>query len=222
MKKIYLILGCVAMAVAANAQNVKFYYGNSEIPQNGTFEFHDVEESEFGGYIIEPAITLRATNNQTVRMVANCLTGQSINLCFGGDCGLPGPTVTSPAFTMMGGVSYDLRYDLTSDDPINYEVTSEMTVYDDITDAVINKITVKFTPNSGAVNGISADNLFNYQQGTFTYNVSGAENFALYTASGQMVKNLIVEGKGQISTSGLLSGIYVYTIGNKSGKIIIK
>lgn len=222
MKKIYLILGSVVMAMAANAQNVKFYYGSNEIPQNGTFEFHEVGESEFGGYIIEPAITLRATNNQTVRMVANCITGQSVNLCFGGDCGMPGPTVTSPAFTMMGGVSYDLRYDLTSDDPIDYEVTSEMTVYDDITDAVINKITVKFTPDTGAVNGISSDSTLNYQQGTFNYDVNAPENFTLYTASGQMVKNLTVEGKGQISTSGLISGVYIYTIGNKSGKVIVK
>ncbi|MBD5348314.1 MAG: T9SS type A sorting domain-containing protein [Bacteroides sp.] len=223
MKKFYFLMACACVAVAANAQNVKFYHGNQEIAKGSTFTVDEVEESEgFGGYLLHPDVTLKATNNTTVTVTAQCTTGQDIQLCFAGDC-VPGVTATSPVVTLVAGASYDLAYKYESFDPITYEVTSKITVNDDITGAEVNSIFISYNPNSNGVSIVNDDNNgIEYKNGLLTYNTESAINFALYNASGQRVIKAGVSGAGEFPTANLVPGVYIYMLGDKTGKIYVK
>lgn len=223
MKK-FLLLGMLAgLAMTAGAQNVKFYYQGNEVPQNQTLVYSDVIYDDiWGEYMIKPDVTLKATSNATVVVKVVCTTGQSVNLCFGGQCGAPSTTVISKQFNMVAGRAENLEYDYASSDPIDYIVSTDVYVMDPISEATVNKITLKFDPNAGSVKGVSADKGVAYSNGNLYFNTTEATSFALYNCAGQKVAGYMVNGTNEFSTANLQPGVYVYTVGGKTGKIFVK
>lgn len=222
MKKFYLLIAIAGLAFAGNAQNVKFYENGKEIPKNSTYTFNNVEE-DFSGLLLHPAITLKAEASTTVKVSANCTTGQEIQLCFDGGC-KAGVNVTSNPVTMTKGVSYNLdyKYEPMSFDPIEDVITSVITVTDNITNVTVNEITVTYDPNAGSVNAVVTDSDLSYTDGVIKYNVNQATSLSLYNAAGQIVAKSTANGSGEFSTALLPTGVYIYRLGNNTGKILVK
>lgn len=221
MKKFSILLACAAMALAANAQAVKFYYQGKPVETDKTLTFGDTEGDDFG-YMFKPEVFLKASTMATVRVKAECTTGQNVNLCFGGQCGKPSTTVESNPTNMMANELYALEYDYVSNDPINEVIKTNVSVIDDITEEVFSKITIVFDPAYASVNVIESDKAVSYYDGELIYNVEKAADFALFSTDGKRVISATVQGNGSFSTSSLAKGIYVYRLGNDTGKIIVK
>ena len=93
---------------------------------------------------------------------------------------------------------------------------------DDITEAVVNKITVVFDPSSNSVSLVDTKSAFSYSNGTIRFNTDKAESLTIYSSDGRQVLNTVAEGNGSVSTAGLSQGVYIYKFGEKSGKILVK
>lgn len=223
MKKILLLAAFSIAAMTAGAQNVKFYYNGTEVAKDQTLVYNDVNYDDvFGEYMIKPDVKIKATKQASVVVKVVCTTGQDVNLCFGGQCGAAATTVTSNQITMAAGETQDLQYDYSSDAPINYIVSTDVYVIDPISEATVNKITLKFDPNAGSVKGVSADDSINFRNGIISLNSATTTNFTLFSCSGQKIAAFVVNGHTEFNTSDLLPDVYVYTIGGKTGKILVK
>lgn len=222
MKKFSILLACAAMALAANAQAVKFYYQGKPVETDKTLTFGDTEDDGFGSYMFKPEVFLKASSMATVRVKAECTTGQNVNLCFGGQCGVESTTVESNPTNIMANQLYALEYDYVSNDPINEVIKTNVSVINDITEEVFSKITIVFDPAYASVNVIESDKAVSYYDGELIYNVEKAADFALFSTDGKRVISATVQGNGSFSTSSLAKGIYVYRLGNDTGKIIVK
>lgn len=222
MKKFLLLAAFSVAVMTAGAQNVKFIYQGNEVPKDGTVVFSEVTQTPFGEYEIKPDIKLKATNQATVMVKVVCTTGQAVNLCFGGECGVAATTVSSPGIVMGAGQMLNLDYDYASDNAIDYIVSTDVYVIDPISEATVNKITVKFDPNAQSVKGVNADNGIAYRNGTFVFNSTESTSFELFNCAGQKMAGSSVNGAGEFSTASLQPGVYVYSFGGKKGKIIVK
>lgn len=223
MKKFYTILACAAIALGVNAQTVKFYNNDAEIANGSTAKFHDAPyDDAFGWYEFKPDIKLKASSKITVVVKAECTTGQNINLCFGGQCGEEAPTLTSQPCEMTPGEYYPLLYDLSSFDEFEEVISTEISVIDTSDDSVINHITVVYEPAGNSVSVIESDNAIKYIGGNLYFDVDKAAELSLYSVEGSKVISTVIEGNGSISTTTLAKGIYVYRLGQKTGKIFVK
>ncbi|MDE7181274.1 MAG: T9SS type A sorting domain-containing protein [Muribaculaceae bacterium] len=221
MKKIYALLACAAVALGTQAQNVKFFYQGHEIENGTTLVYSDQEEQGFD-YVLAPAVTVVATASQQIKVVADCTTGQSIQLCIGGGC-QSGTSVTSASFRANAGQSYDLEYEYFSPVEITEIVSTDITVIDDLFGSTINKITLKFDPDAAGVKvtAVSAENV-TVGNGALNYSVEAPTTLALYNTAGQEVYNATVREQGSVSTASYAPGIYIYRLGSKTGKFVVK
>lgn len=222
MKKYLLIAALAAATMTAGAQNVKFYYQGNEVPKDGTIVFSEVEETPFGDYEIKPDITLKATKQATIIVKVVCTTGQAVNLCFGGECGVASTTVTSRETVIGANQTLSLDYDYASDSEIDYIVSTDVYVIDPISEATINKITVTFDPNAHSIKGVSADEGIAYRNGSLIFNTQETTSFSLYDYCGKKVVESMVNGNGEFNTGDLQHGVYVYRFGGKTGKILVR
>lgn len=221
MKKFYMLMLGVGIALTVQAQRVKFYYDGAEVTQGSTLVSNEVIDDGFS-YTFKPAVTLQASSNSQVVVKVECTTGQDVGLCFGSLCLAPAPTLTSNPFQMAANTPYPLEYDYEAFEPINVEVTSNIEVRDYVTDAVLNNIIISYKPNGGGVSIASAENEISYDGSALNYNVGEAKALVVSNVQGQMVVDAVVSGTGSIDVSTLAKGMYVYRLGKTGGKLIVK
>lgn len=232
MKKIYAFIAAAIVAGSASAQTVNFTRNNEVIENGSTFEFTDVkieDWSEYGlGYVFkfDPEIYITTTADTKVDVVAECTTGQTINLCCGGNC-VNGKTVTKSDIQLTASKPLNTKFDYegTVMDLANIPslVSTDLTVYKAGTKTALTSITVVFKyGENGVAAVITNDKSFSFANGAINYTVEGNTNAALYNAEGKCVLNTEVNGQGSISTTGIPAGIYIYRLGNKTGKIFIR
>lgn len=231
MKKIYAFIAGILVAGTAAAQTVNFTQNNNVIANGSTFEYNNAEIEDWSdmgyGYEVkfDPMIYISTTADVTVDVEAVCTTGQSINLCCGGTC-VGGTTVVKSGVQLSAETPVYTRFDYDqyfSDlSKVPATISTDLTVYKAGTKTALTAITVVFHYGNNSVTVITKDNAFSYANGAISYFVDGSAAAALYTTDGRCVLNTKVSGRGSISTTGIPAGVYIYRLGSKTGKILIK
>lgn len=224
MKKTLLIASAL-FALTMQAQDVKFVHGNQTIEQGSTYKCYDWNYDDLNGeYLSDPEISLCSDIDITVNVVAKSeSTDHFLQLCCGGLCAR-GSEVIKENISLTANTPLATQFEAGYyDDMEPQTIISTLSVYENGTNNLINSITVICDANSNSVALFEADNnSVKAADGKLLYTVDSATTLALYGTDGTRVVETAVEGNGEINTTGLEKGVYVYTIGKKCGKIIVK
>lgn len=231
MKKIYAFIAAALVAGTAAAQTVNFTQNDNVIANGSTFEYNNAEIEDFSDYGLgynvkfDPKIYISTTADVKVDVEAVCTTGQKVSLCCGGTCA-NGVTAVKSDVQLSASTPLESRFDFegTFSDlsGVPATISTDLTVYKAGTKSVLTAITVVFHYGNNSVSVITKDNAFSYANGAINYIVDGSAAAALYTTDGKCVLNTEVSGRGSISTTGIAAGVYIYRLGSKTGKILIK
>lgn len=228
MKKLYLLMACAAMTLGAQAVNLKFMLGDQEITPGSTVKFteYSAEEFERGVWdiLMKPDLSIVSdffTN--TVTVTATCTSGQNIQMCCGGNCA-KGESVTKEDLTLRQNQPLSLDFEFMETEYEGDEVPDVITRFtatDDGGDPV--EFTLVMGPGASALETIGgvAESV-QPVTGGIAWSVADATTLDLYSVAGTRVLSVLCEGNGTVSTSALAPGIYIYTLGANTGKIIIK
>ncbi len=227
MKKFYLVLCSTLLCFASQARELTFYIGDTPIENGATVEFTDINVEDYGDYkevTMAPALYVSTdlfTNALSV--TATCTSGQTIQLCAGGNC-QAGTTVTKSNVTISTNQKLPLQFEyiaeLDGDEEVPV-VTAKIEAQDGTYEATYKSYTIVMGKQTG-VTLIENSPELTYAEGAFEYNLTAPEAFALYNTVGLQVLGAQLEGHGTLAADGLTAGIYVYTLGSKTGKIYVK
>lgn len=235
MKKIYMLAAAAILAAGAQAQTLSFTMLNgTPITPGSTVSFNDGEVEidqayDWGMWTYDPHIKITSDINGSVNVVANCTTGQSIQMCCGGQCE-KGPRVEKNNVALTAGTPLDIAFEYAEEVEgvpnikVPENVTTEISAeYVGNPASKVEFVLVCNSTEGGIVIGVyeKAGQLTSVN-GSLEYSVEDACTLALYSQAGERVLTTEVEGNGAISTVGLAKGVYVYTLGTKSGKLIVK
>lgn len=227
MRKFYLLLGALALAATAQARQLTFYLGDQPITPGTTVEFANIEVEEEAGvqYVtMAPDLYIGTDLYMKLTIVAECTSGQSIQMCAGGACA-KGTTVTKQNVAVSTGAKVPLAFEFEEEfdegEAIPNVTTKFSAVCPDYPDTKIEfELVMGKDLNSLTLVEVPAE--IKFAGGAIEYNVHAATDFALYNVLGGCVSHATLTGHGSLSTSALKPGLYVYTLGKKSGKIVIK
>lgn len=106
------------------------------------------------------------------------------------------------------------------------EITVEVTAYYTSTPSESTTTTVVLTnrPDAevGGVVNITPDLDVNYTHGSINYNISAPTKLSIFNTNGSLVLCQLVKGVGSVALDSLHPGVYIYSIGGKSGKILVR
>lgn len=227
MKK-FLLLTIALAAVFASAQaktNLTFYIGNTEITPGQTVEFTDITINEEDGYrevVMKPDLYLLSNIYcSSIKIVADCTSGQEIGLCAGGKC-IGGKTVTKENVTVRSGQKLELGFDYGNDFDLDEEIPTVVTTIS-AEDAEEEGSKVQFVITMGqktnSVTAIEVNDVVKAVDGGIAYAADQETQFTVTTLSGVTVFSGTVKGEGVVALS---KGFYAYSFGTISGKIYIK
>lgn len=229
MKKLYTLAALAFCSIlGAQAADLKFWIGDTEIAPGQTITFSEVVREDLGGIVevkMAPELFLSSDVATYVNITAQCTTGQYINMCAGGEC-VSLPTVTKTGIAIAANDHLPLIFDWMDyvdemDSPIPV-VKTNFTATDGSTQV---KFTLVMDPTAASISLIETTEAVSYGPEGISYNVAAPSQLALYSITGSQVLSARVEGQGTISTHSLRPGLYIYTLrGSRkhTGKILVK
>lgn len=225
MKKFLLSLACVCAFFSANAIKLSFWLGEQEITPGQTVEFHDITVNTDDGYKdvkMKPDLYLKASLfSSDIKIVATCTSGQEIAMCAGGVC-MGGATVVKENITIDSNQKLPLDFDYVNDFDLDEEIPTVTSTIEaeDVTEpgSKIQFIIVMGEKNA-SVTAIELFSDLTAIDGGVTYKAEGECNLTITTLSGVNVYSAKVVGEGVVN---LPAGLYVYTFGDRTGKIYIR
>ena len=218
-----------AVAMAANAKELTFSMSDNTIADGSTVYFDNIEVESYDGgmdVVMNPGIMLKsdvASNNIVV--VAECTSGQKIQLCAGGACEM-GTTITKTGVSIGAGATIPLMFEYMAygaapDAEIPTIETYIAAMYAGDDDSM-KTFTIVMGKDVAGVKVIeTTPKSLKCTAGAIEYNVNESATLSLYNTQGKLALSENVSGNGTISTSHLRQGIYVYTLGNEKGKLYI-
>lgn len=227
MKKLYVLLLACLTTVSVYAVNLKFFIGDTEITPGSKVYFKDyqAEEYESGVWdiLMNPRLSVESdffTNAVTI--TATCTSGQDIQMCAGGTCE-KGQSVVKENLTLRKGQKLALEFEFLEGE---YEGAVVPDVVTTFKAEVAGGNTVEFTlvmgPSAASVSSVEISDRVSFTDGAIRYDLHSTRDFALYSLTGTCVLSDTLKGSGVLSTAGLPTGIYVYTLDGKAGKIVVK
>lgn len=227
MKKLYILLLAGAAAISANAAELTFFLGNQEITPGSTVKFADYEAEEYEAGVwditMNPPLTLKSSFfTNKVSVTATCTSGQSIQMCCGGQCS-SGTSVTKEKLTINTGASLPLELEY-----INHEfegskvpdITVKISASDNGGTPV--EFTIEMGPSAASLSTVSDGTFIHFNGSAVEYNTLCPTPLAIYSLTGVCVASTTVEGAGTVSTTSLAPGVYFCKAGNETGKILVK
>lgn len=195
MKKIFTLIAVLA-AFTASARDLTFFLKDTPIETGSTIEFSDFEITDYGTYRevkMAPELYVKSdifTNK--VKVVAECTSGQVIQMCAGGACAA-GATVTKENVTVRANEKLPLVFDyITELDP----------------GQAIPKVTVKFTAQDGT---------YTQTNKSFTIVMAEKTGVGAVVADNAPVEYFTLQGV-RVDNPG--QGLYIRRQGNKVSKIV--
>lgn len=226
MKKFLLLITLAAAFCSAQAKtNLTFYIGNTEITPGQTVEFTDITITEEDGYrevMMKPEIYLSSSIYcSTIKIVADCTSGQEIGLCAGGKC-IGGKTVTKENVTVRLGQKLELGFDYVNDFDLDEEIPTVVTTIsaEDVEEAGSKiQFVITMGQKTNSVTAIEVNDFIKAVDGGIAYTADQATQLTVSTLSGVTVFSGTVNGEGIVA---LPKGFYAYSFGAISGKLYIK
>ena len=230
MKKL-ILLSLAVMALTAQARELTFYLDDEPIAPGAKVTFTGVSKEPAGAgfdVIMAPNLQLHSdivTSNVTV--TAECTSGQTIQLCAGGDC-MAGTSVTKTGVRIGSNQKLPLEFEyadyVTSETAIPTVVTNFTAVDPKYPNTQVT-MTLEMNPNGGVAAVSVSHNPLVVANGGLHYDVEGAAVLSLIDITGRTVLRENVSGNGFISTASLPRGLYIYRLSGSaaaSGKIQLR
>lgn len=224
MKKQLLLASVLLWGALSSNAAMDMYMGEQKLANNGTYSFNTIEEDPImGGFIIDPHLSLMSTEETVVNIEAKCTSGQSIQMCAGGQCE-KAPTVRKEDITLKANEKLNLQFeyiDNNAEDPAQLpkNITTVFTIEGD---EELTYTLVMNSDGSGIAAVIDRDRNVSYVNGELVYNLDKPGNLILCDTNGRVVLNTTVSGNGNLSLAGLAKGIYIYRLGHNAGKIVVR
>lgn len=226
MKKFLTVIAALALCFTAQARGLKFYIGDQEITPGTTVYFNDIEVVDEGSFVtvkMAPELFVVSDIYTSKLMVrATCTSGQEVQLCAGGNC-VAGTTITKTNIKVQANqklplvFDYVAEYDNADQIPV---VTTEIEAQDgDYEETHISYTIMMGT--KGSVTVVENPAGLRFAAGALVYDLAGSQSLSVADTEGRTVFTARLSGSGSMPCN-LPSGFYVYTLGNKSGKIYIK
>ncbi len=226
MKKLYMILAAAALGLSAQARELTWYDGDTKLEAGSTFTFNDVETRPAGNMqqvSIEPNLYL-GTDIYSSKITVSATANEKIELCAGGACET-GESITKTGVKINGGQSIPLQLHYNQRIPADQEVprivvdlTAQMADYPE----TLTTLTVVMNGDQDGVTAIVNGYEFYSTPDGLHYNIDTPAQLSLYGITGMKVLQTTVSGSGVIATDGIPAGIYVYTLGGNTGKILVR
>lgn len=227
MKKFLLLLAAVSAYLSADAIELTFWMGNQKITPNQTVKFTDIEvttydEDNYKEVKMDPKLSLSTDiYSSNIKITATCTSGQSIQMCAGGTC-RAGVSVTKEKLTVRPSQKLDLGFDYGEefdlDDPIPTVVT--LIEAEDVTESGSKvQFIIEMGEEGASVSAIEVRDDFKAVEGGVAYKTTQNCPLRIVNILGVNVYSANVSGEGVIN---LPKGLYVYTFGNRSGKVYIR
>lgn len=230
MKKL-ILLSAAVLALSAQARELTFFLGDTEVKPGETLIFNDITKEPAGtGFdvVMAPELYVHSdivTSNVTI--TAECTSGQSIQMCCGGDC-MAGTTVTKTGLRIGTNdkLALDFEYtDFILADAAIPTVTTTFTAVDPKYPDTQVTMTLEMNKQSGVASVTVSQNTIAAVNGGIKYDVDGHATLCLIDITGRTVLREAVEGSGVLSTSSLPRGLYIYRLtgaSNLSGKLQLR
>lgn len=225
-----MIAAAALIASTASAQTLKFSMGGTPIEPNSTVSFNDFELTDYGGgefdIKFDPKISITGSATGTINCTAKNLSGYTIQLCCGGECNR-GETVVKSNIPITAGVALATDFELMGTDldfggKIPENVKTELSAVYTNAPASEVKFTIIFNDKDGSVSVIEGNRYVYFDGESLHFNLDKKSDAAIYDMTGKCVLSTSVEGDGAISASSLAKGVYIYKVGTKSGKMLVK
>lgn len=228
MKKFYLTLLAGLLTFGASARELKFYNGDQVIENGSTITFENITVDDHGDWFeveMKPDLYLSSDiYSKTVNITAECVSGQTIQMCAGGNC-LRGTTVAKTGVTLQTNQKLELKFDYVSDFDAGEAiptVTTVITAVDTKYPATEKSFTIIMGQNVASVDVIENNSDITLTPAGIVYTLTTPTDFAIYNITGKQVVATQLNGTGLVETSNLAKGIYIYRAGAVSGKFIVK
>lgn len=225
MKKFLLLIACFSAVCSASAIKLSFFINDTEIKAGETVKFSDIKvvsEDDYVEVTMAPALYLVSDIfSDEVKVTAACTSGQSISLCAGGVC-KGGETVVKEGVTVRANEKLELGFDFIGEFDTEEEIPVVVTSIEaeDVSEEGSKvQFVIEMGKDVAAVTAIELSDDFKAVEGGVAYKADGATALTITALNGVTLCSATVEGEGFIS---LAAGLYVYTFGDKSGKIYIK
>ncbi len=230
MKKFTLFAACAAFALGMNAQTVKFLQNGKEIVSGETVTCTDWENDGFGTFLCDPEISVVSDQNILVDITAEMATESQastrfIQMCCGGACMIGSDKVVKSGISLTANSAMPLEFETSywDDEPQTPTIITDIFVCPAGSNEKLAAITVITSAGDGAVSVFEIDNtLVTFSNGELKYEVASPCTLALYDTDGKLFVEKAVTGNGSIDATGIPAGVYVYTLGNKSGKVVVR
>lgn len=223
MKKHLLLAFALLSGALTASATIDMYMGEQKLANNGTYTFNTITQDPNGVFMIDPHLSLLSTEETVVNIEARCTSGQSIQMCAGGQCE-NAPTVRKEDITLQANVKLDLQFEY-----INNQVDDQSQLPKNITtvftiegDEELSYTIVMNSDGSGIQAIVDRDGNVAYANGELIYNLSKAANLTLCDTNGRVVLNTAVSGNGSVTLANLAKGIYIYRLGHSAGKIVVR
>lgn len=227
MKKFYLLICGLLLCTAAQAKEITFYNGTTPIGNGETVNFSDINITDEGTYVsveMKPELYVSIDMfTASLNVTATCTSGQQIQMCCGGGC-QKGTVVEKKNLRMQANQMLTLEYDFVGEfDTVNDipTVVSTIEAIDGTNEATRKSFTIVMGSNASLTLIENAREL-KFDGTNIVYELNTTTAFTLSDMEGRTVMSHTLEGAGTLSTEGISEGIYIYRLGDKSGKIYIK
>lgn len=231
MKKLYITLAAALLGVASlQARELTFYLGDDKIAAGEEVIYNEVEKEPIGGGAFEVTIAPKLYLgsdflSNKIQITANCTSGQDIQMCAGGNC-MMGKTVVKTDVKIEANAKLPLEFEyfgeLGADEKLP-EIITEFEAYDTRYESATKvSFTLVMNRESGALTVIKNNQAFRAIAGGIEYSLEAPATVELYSITGRKVLSAHLDGSGVLSTTSLPKGIYIYTLGDKSGKLYVR
>lgn len=231
MKKLYVtIIAALLGSSSLAARELVFYMGTTPIADKENVQFKDIEISSIGGgrseVSMEPQLYLFTDIvTSSVKISANCISGQTISMCAGGSCGVPNTSIVKENISIASNQKLPLEFHYEGILEAGQEapqVVTEFEAVDTRRPETLKSFTLVMNPQSGVATVIGTNNSFRAVSGGIEYSFDAPTAVEIFNTAGRKMLSDTFSGSGTLSTSGLDAGVYIYSLNGVSGKIYIR
>lgn len=235
MKKIFTLLSAAIAAFGVQASAFELYFGDTPVEDGQTYEtqysVEKLEQGNFSMYIVnQPSnLFLHGTPGEQATVTVELLSGNNVSVCsLDGVC-INLPTAQGAAsITKTGALkqavedaeihteSQFFSEDFSSLKDVKIKVTASSGSYNAT-------IYVNMTAQMASVKSVVSNDYVKAAGGNIlNYSVSAPATLQLYSITGSQAAKYPISGNGALNLSSLPKGVYIYTTGTHSGKLVIR
>lgn len=230
MKKL-LLLAAALISLSAQARELTFYLGETAIKPGEKVEFTGVTLEQAGtGFdvVMAPELYLHSdivTSNVTIK--AECTSGQSIQMCAGGNC-MAGTTVTKTGVRIASDQKLPLEFEymdyVASEKDVPEVITTFTAVDPKYPDTQVTMV-VEMKHNAGVGSVSVSVSEVTVTKGAINYKVDSPSVLSIVDITGRTVMRRDIADEGSVDTTSLPCGLYIYRLtgaATRSGKFQIR